>query len=433
MTSPLSRLSAGLILLFATIASAPQASAADWPHWRGPGRNGITSESSGWKAGSDWPGEAAWRAGFGIGSSSPVVVGGRVYVMGWGEDKDHLTCADAAAGKVLWRQSYPSPRYGRHATGDEGLYAGPTATPEYDPATKLLYTLSVDGKLVCWDTQKDGRQVWAVNLYDTFGVPRRPKVGRQGHRDYGYTTAPLVHNDWLLVEVGGEQGTVVAFDKRAGEKRWGSKYNRPAGHSGGLAPMTVGGVPCVAAFALYDLIVVRLDEGHEGETVGTYEWTTDFAQNIATPAVEGDSVLITAGYNHKATHRVRFALGGEPPRKVWEVPQHSLICSPVVHKGHVYFAWQQARCLDLGTGEQRWEGGAFSDAGSCVVTRDEKLIIWGKTGKLVLAEASPRAYTVLAERDGLSDTDAWPHVVLAEGRLFCKDRNGNLTCFRVGK
>src|SRR5687767_576591 len=111
-------------IIMAFAAPAPRASAAttaDWPHWRGPGRNGVTPELSGYELGAPWPGEPAWRASVGVGSSSPVVAAGRVYLLGWGDGNDHVTCADLATGKTLWQHSYPAPRHGRHATGDEGL------------------------------------------------------------------------------------------------------------------------------------------------------------------------------------------------------------------------------------------------------------------------------------------------------------------------
>jgi hypothetical protein len=99
----------------------------------------------------------------------------------------------------------------------------------------------------------------------------------------------------------------------------------------------------------------------------------------------------------------------------------------------VYWAFEKLRCLDFATGKQLWAGGSFGDAGSCILTADERLIIWSKQGKLVLAETAARTkgYKELAVRDNLAATDVWPHVVLSNGLLFCKDRSGNLTCFRV--
>ena len=169
--------------------------------------------------------------------------------------------------------------------GDQGLYGGPTSTPEYDRETGLLYTLSCDGDLNCWDTQRRGERVWGVNLYERYNVQRRPKIGRSGRRDYGYTTSPLLHRKSIIVEVGAQSGTLVAFDKRTGRELWQSESKGYAGHTGGLAPLTVESVPCVAVLTLRGLLVARLDGDRAGQTVAEYEWTTDFVNNIATPAV----------------------------------------------------------------------------------------------------------------------------------------------------
>jgi outer membrane protein assembly factor BamB len=212
-----------------------------------------------------------------------------------------------------------------------------------------------------------------------------------------------------------------------------SENRDPAGHTGGLVPMTIEGVPCVALLTFHHLLVARLDEGLAGQTVAEYEWTTDFGNNIATPAVHGNSVLITSGYNHHALCRLDVSLAGAA--KVWECPLPSKVCSPIIHHGHVYWAWQRMRCLDFATGEQRWEGGAFGDPGSCILTADDRLIVWGRNGDLALVESaarSPGEYHELARKGNIFGTDVWPHVALADGRLYCKDRLGNIKCFAIG-
>jgi outer membrane protein assembly factor BamB len=409
------------------------ARADDWPHWRGPRRNDLTGESSGYRGG-NWPlGEPRWSIEIGQGSSSPLVVGDRFYTLGWSDGHDRLGCFDAATGHEVWQQQYDCPKYGRWATGDEGIYSGPSSTPEYDDATKLLYTLSVDGDLNCWNTARNGARQWGFNLYERYAVPRRPRHRRSGLRDYGYTTSPLVDGDWVIVEVGDDEGALMAFDKRRGDRRWASECRDPAGHTGGPVPITVEGASCLAVLNYFGLLVVRLDEGHEGRTVARVPWTTDFANNIATPAVQGNSVVITSGYNHHAICRFDVSLAGA--RKIWEQPLASKVCSPIIHDGHIYWAWQQMHCLDFATGRPRWSGGQFGDAGSCIATSDAKLIVWGGRGKLALVEtaaASPDEYHELAVRDRLSNTDAWPHVVLSGQRLYCRDRDGKLICFRLG-
>jgi outer membrane protein assembly factor BamB len=257
----------------------------------------------------------------------------------------------------------------------------------------------------------------------------RPWTGAE-RRDYGYITSPLLLRDSVLVQVGAAEGSVMAFAKDSGKRLWVSECKDPAGHTGGLVPMTVEGVPCVAMLTLRNLVVLRLDPGQEGRTVATYPWTTDFGNNVATPAVYEDSVLITSEYNHKAICRVKITLKGAS--LVWEKPFASKACTPVIYKGSVYFAWKRLRCLDVATGEQKWEGGNFGDPGSCIVAGDGKLIAWGGVGRLCLLDPAASEYKELAASGRLFTASAWPHVVLSGGRLFCKDRDGNLKAFQVG-
>jgi len=262
-------------------------------------------------------------------------------------------------------------------------------------------------------------------------MQRRAKIGRSGQRDYGYTTSPLVHGDTLIVEVGSPQGTLMGFDKRTARRRWTSEARDQAGHNGGPVPITVEGVPCVAVHTLDNLLVARVDQGNEGKTVAQYPWQTEWANNITTPAVHENYVLITSGYNHQTMCKLEVTLQGA--KKVWEKPHYSKVCTPVVHDGHIYFVWRNPNCLDFDTGEPKWIGKPhFSDAGSCIITADDRLILFGKQGDLVLAETarrSPSEYKELARLDGIFRTDAWPHVVLSNGLLFCKDHRGNLRCY----
>lgn len=408
--------------------------AGDWPHWRGPTRNDHTDEPSGWADGKWLPEKPAWTAAVGVGASSPLVAGDRVFALGRSAGHDVLRCLDARTGTEVWAAKSRSPAYGRFHAGDEAFYSGPSSTPEYDPAARLLYTLGVDGDLRCRDAAAAGKEVWGLNLYDRYGAKQRPKIGRSPIRDYGYTSSPLVHGDWLLVEVGSPRGTLVAFDKKTGQEVWASELTDEAGHNAGPVPMTVEGVPCVAVLTLRQLAVIRLDAGKEGKTVATFPWETEFANNVASPAVHGDCVLVTSAYNLNAICKVRVTLGGA--KELWRKRYPSKVCTPVIHGGHVYLAWQRVRCLDWETGELRWDGGAFSDAGSCVVTADDRLVVYGGSGKLALVETakrSPKAYTELAVRDRVFAATAWPHVAVAGGRVFCRDRDGHLACFTLGK
>jgi outer membrane protein assembly factor BamB len=395
----------------------------------------VSQEASGWD-GKTWLKGELWRTSAGEGSSSPIVVGNQVFLTGWSGNRDTVFCLDAATGRELWKQSYASPRYGRFAVGDQSLYSGMCSTPEYDPATRVLYTLGVDGDLNAWDTRQKGKRLWSVNLYDRYKAVRRPEVAvrRKTQRDYGYMSSPLVYQDQLIVEVGAKTGNLVALDKTTGREQWRSENRDEAGHTGGPVPITVEKIPCVATLTLRNLVVTQIVGSSAGKTIATYPWTTDFANNIPTPAVSGDSVIVTSAYNHVAMCRVKVTLKGAT--KIWENELASGVCSPIIKDGKVYWAWRGVHCVDFATGKELWSGGKVGSQGSCILTGDDRLIVYANKGDVSLVETakrSPKKYTQLAAGSVLSRTDAWSHVVLANGRLICRDRSGSVRCVAVAK
>ncbi len=419
------------------LAVSGRAPAEDWPHWRGLQRDARTAEPSGWNAGGTWLTESpAWRARVDEGAASPVTADDRIFTIGWRDGRDVVRCLDAATGKPRWEQAFASPRFGRHAVGDQSMYRGATATPEYDPESGLLFTLGCDGDLRAWDTRDGGKARWALNLFDASTIPQRPQITQRRNtlRDYGYTTSPLVHGDTLIVEAGDpKRGNLIGFDKLTGEFRWGSENRDPAGHTGGPVPITVDGVPCVAVMSSFGLHVARLDDGNAGKTAAFFEWKTDFSNTIAGVAVEGQDVLVSSRYNQMAMARLHLSLAGGV-REVWRNRYPTGVCTPVIHGGKLYFANKGVHCVDFATGELDWIGGKIGDAGSCLVTGDERLIAWGNDGDISLLETarrSPDRCLVLAERPRIFDDMAWPHVVLAGGRLLVKTLGGDLACFEV--
>ena len=242
-------------------------------------------------------------------------------------------------------------------------------------------------------------------------------------------SSPLVLGRQLIVEVGSSQGNVVVFDTQTGRELRRSQNRDEAGHTGGPVPIVVEGTQCVAVLTLRNLVVTAIEGPRAGRTIAEFPWTTDYANNIATPAVHRDSVIITSAYNHVAMCRLRITMDGA--QKIWENTKASGVCSPVIHDGAVYWAWRGVHCVDFETGRELWTGGKIAAQGSCVLTADERLIVYGNKGDLLLVESaaqSPRRYSELALRKVFSKTDAWPHVVLAHGYVICRDRDGDVKC-----
>jgi len=222
----------------------------------------------------------------------------------------------------------------------------------------------------------------------------------------------------------------MAFDKRTGRRRWASEFRGPAGHTGAPVELRVAGAPCIAILALKQLVVMRLDHGHEGKTVATTPWQTEFACNVSTPAVVGNRLLVTSEYNHSVATLFEVARGGI--RRVWTSKAHAVCSSPVVFRDRAFLIQRPLQCLDLATGRLKWRGGDFTN-GSCLVTAaDGKVIVFGSR-KLALVDALADEYRELARLDRVVRGTCYPHVALSDGVLCCKDRDGNLVAFSLAQ
>ena len=93
-----------MIVLLILILLGSSAWADDWPNWRGPQRDGISTETD---LPDTWSKEGenlAWKAPYG-GRSGPIVLGNHLYLLNTvGADatlQERLMCFDAGTGGVL--------------------------------------------------------------------------------------------------------------------------------------------------------------------------------------------------------------------------------------------------------------------------------------------------------------------------------------------
>ena len=418
-----------LLASTAVCVAAPLSIAGDWPQWRGPDHNGVSRESPNWPSG--WPPRKLWSTNVGAGCSSPIIADGKVIAMGWAGERgkggeqgtDTVYCLDGQTGRLVWKQSYPARYQGRLRAGDTSAYGGPLATPSFDAATGYIYTLGVDGQLACWAGRNGGRRIWARALHDDFKIAQRPNLGK-GLRDYGFTCSPLICGGLLIVQVGDAGGTIVAFDKRTGEKRWSSEYRGAAGHCGGIVPVTADSIGAVAVLTLTDLVLMRVEDG---KTLSTRAWQTDFACNLPTPAVDGKRVVLTSGYNQSAAALVDLA--GGKPGPLWRSRTHAVVASPVVAGGRLFLVNDLLQCVDMADAKLLWKGGRFGH-GSCIATADDKLLVFGN-GRLALVDAKAGQYQQLASVENLVKGTCYPQVAFSMGLIVCKDMNGDLVCLSV--
>ena len=196
-----------LLALLVLFVGVSWTSAADWPQWLGPTRDGASPEKvAAWKGAP----KVLWRQPVGEGNSSPVVAGGRVFIHAKVKDKDaeEVVAFDARTGKEVWRTAYDRAAF-------TSLYGnGPRATPAV--AGGKVYTFGVTGALTCFDAA-GGKQLWQVDTFKQFSPPKLM---------FGAACSPLAEGGRVLVNVGGKGASVVAFDASTGEVAWKSLDGR---------------------------------------------------------------------------------------------------------------------------------------------------------------------------------------------------------------
>ncbi|MCI0537413.1 MAG: PQQ-binding-like beta-propeller repeat protein [Verrucomicrobiales bacterium] len=401
-------------LTFALLfAAASLAHADDWPQWRGPKRNGIATEagfSTSWRA--DGP-KHLWRKSVGAGYASVVISQGLLFTAGNSNETDTVVCLDAETGQQRWAFSYPSP------TNRDGNRWGPGAAPTVDGTA--VYALSLGGDLFCFEAAS-GKVLWSNN------VPKA--VGAKAPR-WGLSSAPVVHENLLLVNSGPAGG---AFDKRSGKVVWSSGAGPGGPGPGGYAPAVLfknGPETAAAIFSALALIAVQPATGKE---LWRFPWPTSYGVNAADPIFSGDTVFVSSGYG-KGAGLIRFGNGA--PSLVWtntSMINHFNTC--VLIDGHIYgFSCQAGleaegtlRCIELKTGAVKW-----TQAGVGIGTQmavGNKLVVLTGTGELIVAEATPAGFKSLARAQVLGGR-CWTVPVFANGRLYCRNAQGDLVCLDV--
>lgn len=386
---------------------AGSAIAADWPHWRGPQRNGVSTETG---LADTWPGEGpkvAWKVKVGLGFSSFVVAGGRVFTMGHADEKDTVFCLDADSGKEAWKHSYPA------ELGDKFFDGGTTGTPTVDG--DRVFTLSRWGDAFCFEAVT-GKIVWSKNVAEETGAPLP---------DWGFGGAPLVHGKLLVLSVG-EAG--LALDKATGTVVWKSAA-KEAGYSTPLPLTGSDGLGLVSSGRAY--LAVNLLTGKEAWRI---KWVTQYGVNAADPIVEGDRMFLSSGYGKGGA---LFKLGAGEPEQLWKTKAlRTQMNAAVLFQGHLYGVdgdtTEKAalKCVEFATGIDKWAQPNFGSGGGVIA--DGKLIALSGTGELMVAPASPNGFKPTAQAQVLGGK-TWTAPVLANGRILCRNSRGDVVCLDVRK
>lgn len=377
------------------------AEAADWPNHRGPNYNGISNET-GWSAA--WPEggpEVLWETSIGTGFASMTVSDGRVYATGNIKNNDILYCFDAETGKEIWKKSYPCPLYKKNHEG------GPSATPTVDG--NAVYTFSKDGDAIRFNAAT-GQIVWHKKLNKELGLK---------HPKWYFASSPFIIDNMVILNAGSRG---IALNKADGSVIWESGKD-PTGYATAV-PFTVDNQKCVAIFAAREIVGVV---AATGKIVWQFPWKTKYEANIGDPIISGNTIFISSGYNQGCA---LLKIEGSNVTEVWRNKNmRNHFNSSVLWQGHIYgFDEKALRCLDSKSGQVKWSQQGLGK-GSLMIA-DGKLIILSEKGKLVIAEVSPEGFRELASAQILKGK-CWTVPVLANGKIYARNANGQLVCIDV--
>ncbi len=389
---------AALLLLMSQVPGH----AEDWPQFRGPNQDGISTET-GWST--DWVTQEpriAWKARLGTGYSSMAVANEKVYAMGHVDEKDILYCFDAATGNEVWRYEYDA------EIRDKQHEGGPAATPSIDG--DRVYTASRDGRIFCLN-KDNGTLIWMKRMTDEVNA----KIPT-----WAFAGSPIIWNQYLIFDA----GRTVALDKQTGELIWkskdyGSAYSTPV-------PMTVGDRQAFASFPEFGLVILDAKDGSE---ICRHEWETNYGVNAAMPLVVENKVFISSGYN-RGCALIDIADGDATV--LWEnTHMRNHMNGSVLFEGHLYgFDDKEVACIDFETGETQWSQGGLGK-GSLILS-DGKLICLSDRGELVLVKADPSGYNEIARIQALGGKNLWTQPVLSGKQIYARNNSkGDLVAVDV--
>jgi len=369
------------LVLFSNPVLAP---ADNWPQWRGPSGNGLSTET-GLPARWTTTENVAWKLPMpGLSGSTPIVWGDRIFLNVASNGSLFLWAVDRNKGVPLWKKHL--------GDGDYRERKQNMSTPSPVTDGKGVWVMTGTGILKGFDFS--GKELWARDIqreYGAFGV------------DHGYGSSPSLHEDSLFVQVlhgmrTDEPSYLLRIDKATGKTVW--RVERPT------------------------------NARRESPDAYTTPALLRYGRNVEIVTTGGDAVT---GHDPATGRELWRALGLNPSNSGY----HRIVASPVVH-GEIIIAPSRVRPMlvlraggrgNVSSSHVAW---SFDDGpdvptpvtdGTYIYVVNDRGILWcldAKTGKEIYGRKrlSPGSYS--------------GSPVLADGRLYITNEDGLTSVVRAG-
>jgi len=418
----------------------------DWPQWRGPHGMGVSQEKG---LPTEWSStrNVLWKTAIaGIGHSSPIVWGDRIFLStaiegdpipgrqrvihrdGKGEEYIHpdsmgsdytyrlaVLSIDRDTGRILWENTaYEGPVLDdRHR---KNTYASCTAVTD---GTYVYFFFEAQG-LYCYDFS--GKLIWKASFDNWLKGGMGPGM------------SPVLYENLIILQCDrewGEGSYITALDKKTGNTVWKTeRQNRRSWAtpvlvtSGGRTELVSNGAEAVIS---YD------------PATGKELWRIKGVVSHPIPSlVAGHGmVFATAGSSAKVAMGIKLGGSGDltdTPYLVWEYKKGTAyVPSPILYGDYVYLMTEAGllTCLDARTGEVQYEGGRVpvpTTFKASPVAFEGKILLTSEDGDTFVIKAGP-VHEVLGT-NSLGEL-VWASPAISQGRIFIRT-DKHLFCIGSG-
>ncbi|MEY2408628.1 MAG: hypothetical protein QOF48_1298 [Verrucomicrobiota bacterium] len=425
-------ISLSILIPFVLLTGGASVSAANWPSWRGPDGQGISTEKDlpfRWSATEN----VRWKIALpDRGNSTPVVWGDKVLFTQAIDEKHErsLLCVARSDGRLLWQKSVIY-------TAKEGTHeSNPfcSASPVTDGQRVIVCHGSAG--VLCYDL--DGKELW------------RRDLGKQEY-EWGNGSSPVLHDKVCVIYFGpGKNSRLMGLDKNSGKTLW--EYSEPAIETGKRTDGFRGQEPGMVCTYSTPLIV---QSGLRHELIMSFPrymrafdplagrelWTCDGLNPLVyTSPIAADGIVVAMGGFSGNTIACKTGGSGDITTngRLWQtVRTKSGIGSGVIHDGHIYIlnSGGIAECIELKTGKSLWTErprgtGPKSDSWSSMVLAEDRLYILNQSGDCIVLRASPKFEQLAVNSIGNELCNA--SLAVSDGDFFIRTHK-QLWCISGGR
>jgi outer membrane protein assembly factor BamB len=401
--------------------------AENWPQWRGPRLDGVSTEKNvpvTWSRSEN----VVWRLPLpGPAGATPVVWGDRIYLtsVGGQDKRDLVLLCVGTDGKLLWKQLVADGEKGnKDIRNDEGNYASPSPSTDGQHVWAFFGT----GDLACFTN--DGKKVWKFNIQERYG-----RLNIQ----YGMASTPVLDKGRLFLQIihgEGDPATrearVVCLDAVAGSEIW--QVERPSDgrkeceHSYASPTIYRDGQREFLLTHGADYIVAHdLADGHElwrcGDLNprGAYEPTLRF---VASPVAVPGYIVVPSAKNHGVVCLKpdgRGDITDSPQFTHWRWTNNTPdVPSPLVAGDLVYLCRENGNliCVDAKTGAGLYTQPTTRDRHrASPVYADGNVYLTARNGIITVVRAG-ETFEVVSKNDMQEPISASP--VVSGSRIYIR-------------